>query len=83
MSDYHNYYENLAFPPQPIKSQDNLPKQCRKTVVLIEAIEKAEQCLKQAQEAEEKLLKIKRILQRKNTSYESKVINIYSLVKDL
>ena len=83
MSNSHDYYENLAFPPQPIKSQDDLPEQCRQTVVLIEAIEKAERCLQKAQEAEEKLLKIKRILQRKSFSYEHKVIATYNIVKDL
>ena len=83
MSDSHDYYENLAFPPQPIKSQDDLPEQCRQTVVLIEAIEKADRCFKKAQEAEEKLLKIKRILQRKTASYASKIIATYDIVKDL
>lgn len=40
MSDYHNYKENLAFPP--IGSQDDLNEQGRKSDVLIKAIEKCE-----------------------------------------
>ena len=59
MSDYHDYHENLAFPPQPIKSQDNLPEQCRQTVVLIEAIEKADRCFSEALELKRKLKKNK------------------------
>lgn len=83
MSDYHNYHENLAFPPQPIKSQDNLPEQCRQTVVLLEAIEKADKCFKHAEELTQKLKKIKTILQRKNSSYEHKIIATYEIVKDI
>lgn len=43
MSDYHDYYENLAFPPQEIKSQDDIRKpEQRKSDVLIAAIDKCE-----------------------------------------
>lgn len=42
MSDYHDYHENLAFPPQEIKSQDDLSEQGRQSDVLIKALEKCE-----------------------------------------
>ena len=42
MSDYHDYYENLAFPPQEIKSQHELSEQGRQSDVLIATIEKCE-----------------------------------------
>ena len=43
MSDYHDYYENLAFPPQEIKSQDDIRKpEQRESDVLIAAIERCE-----------------------------------------
>ena len=55
MSDYHNYKENLAFPPQEIKSQDDLNKQGRKSEVLIKALEKCEKLEKQLKIAKEYL----------------------------
>ncbi len=45
MSDYHDYKENLAFPP--IGSQDDLNEQGRDSEVLIKAIEKCEKLEKQ------------------------------------
>lgn len=39
-SDYLNYEENLVFPPQEIKSQDDLNTQCRQSEVLIKALDK-------------------------------------------
>ena len=39
-SDYLNYEENLVFPPQEIKSQDDLNTQCRQSDVLIKALDK-------------------------------------------
>ena len=45
MSDYHNYKDNLAFPP--IGSQDDLNEQGRDSEVLIKAIEKCEKLEKQ------------------------------------
>lgn len=51
MSDYHNYKENLAFPP--IGSQDDLNEQGRKSDVLIKAIEKCEKLEKQLKIARE------------------------------
>jgi hypothetical protein len=42
MSDYTNYKENLAFPPKPIGSQDELPEIGRQSEVLIKALEKCE-----------------------------------------
>ena len=48
MSDYNDYKENLAFPPQEIKSQDDIRKpEQRKYDVLIKAIEKCEKLEKQ------------------------------------
>jgi hypothetical protein len=79
-----DYEDNLVFPPQEVKSQDVLTSSgTRQSDVLIEAIEKADRCFKDAAEANEKLLKIKRILQRKTASYASKIINIHNIVKDL
>ena len=40
MSDYHDYHENLAFPP--IGSQDELTQKGRQSEVLVAAIEKCE-----------------------------------------
>lgn len=40
MSDYHDYHENLAFPP--IGSQDELTQEGRQSDVLVAAIEKCE-----------------------------------------
>ena len=45
MSDYHDYHENLAFPP--IGSQDDLNEQGRQSEVLIAALEKCEKLEKQ------------------------------------
>lgn len=47
MSDYHDYYENLAFPPQEIKSQHELSEQGRQSDVLIATIEKCEKLEKE------------------------------------
>lgn len=41
-SDYLNYEENLVFPPQEIKSQDELTGQGRQSEVLIKAIDTCE-----------------------------------------
>ena len=46
-SDYLNYEENLVFPPQEIKSQDDINAQGRQSEVLIKAIEKCEKLEKQ------------------------------------
>ena len=56
MSDYHDYYENLAFPP---KSADDLNKQERQSEVLIEAIEKCEKLEKQLKIAKKGLTELK------------------------
>lgn len=42
MSDYHDYHENLAFPPQEVKSQDDIKQENRSSDVLIKAVEKCE-----------------------------------------
>lgn len=55
MSDYHDYYENLAFPPQEIKSQDDLNKQGRESDVLVSTIEKCAKLEKQLKIAVEAL----------------------------
>ena len=55
MSDYHDYYENLAFPP---KSADDLNKQGRQSDVIIATIEKCERLEKQLKLAIEGLMKI-------------------------
>lgn len=56
MSDYHDYHENLAFPPQEIKSQDKLTTAGgRQTDVLIKAVEKCENLEKQLKIAIEAL----------------------------
>lgn len=47
MSDYHDYNENLVFPPQEIKSQHELSEQGRQSEVLIKAIEKCEKLEKE------------------------------------
>lgn len=47
MSDYHDYHENLVFPPQEIKSQHELSEQGRQSEVLIKAIEKCEKLEKE------------------------------------
>lgn len=59
MSDYHNYKENLAFPPQDVKSQDDLNKQGRKSEVLIKALDKCEKLEKQLKIAKKGLTEIK------------------------
>lgn len=41
-SDYLNYQDNLVFPPQEIKSQDELTEQDRQSDVLIKALDKCE-----------------------------------------
>lgn len=58
MSDYHDYHENLAFPPQEIKSADDLNEQKRQSEVLIKAIEKCEKLEKQLMIAESWLREI-------------------------
>lgn len=63
MSDYHDYYENLAFPPQEIKSQDDLNKQGRESDVLVSAIEKCEKLEKQLKIAESWLRECKDIIE--------------------
>lgn len=55
MSDYHDYYENLAFPPQEIKSQHELSEQGRQSDVLIAEIERCEKLEKQLKIAVEAL----------------------------
>ena len=55
MSDYHDYYENLAFPPKEIKSQHELSEQGRQSEVLVAAIEKCEKLEKQLKIAIEAL----------------------------
>lgn len=57
MSDYHDYHENLAFPPQEVKSQDELTERGRQSDVLIKAIEKCKSL-------EDKIKKYKKILVR-------------------
>ena len=47
MSDYNDYYENLAFPPQEIKSQQELSEQGKQSAVLIAAIERCEKLEKE------------------------------------
>lgn len=47
MSDYHDYHENLAFPPQEVKSQDDVKQEGRQSEVLIKALEKCEKLEKQ------------------------------------
>ena len=51
MSDYNDYKENLAFPPKPIGSQDELPEIGRQSEVLIKALEKCEKLENQLREA--------------------------------
>lgn len=46
-SDYLDYENNLAFPPQEIKSQDDLSEQGRQSEVLITAIERCEKLEKE------------------------------------
>lgn len=58
MSDYHDYYENLVFPPQEIKSQHELSEQGRQSEVLVAAIEKCERLEKQLKIAESWLREI-------------------------
>ena len=41
-SDYLDYENNLAFPPQEVKSQDELTQDGRQSEVLVAAIEKCE-----------------------------------------
>ena len=41
-SDYLNYENDLVFPPQEIKSQDDLNTQGRQSDVLIKALDKRE-----------------------------------------
>lgn len=41
-SDYLDYENNLAFPPQEVKSQDDMLQDGRQSEVLIKAIEKCE-----------------------------------------
>lgn len=57
MSDYHDYKENLAFPP--IGSQDDLNEQGRDSEVLIKAIEKCERLGKENQQLKELLRRCK------------------------
>lgn len=57
MSDYHDYKENLAFPP--IGSQDDLNEQGRDSEVLIKAIEKCEKLEKQLKIAKKGLTELK------------------------
>ena len=52
MSDYHDYYENLAFPP---KSADDLNEQGRQSDVIIATIEKCQKLEKQLKIAIEAL----------------------------
>ena len=58
MSDYNDYNENLAFPPQEIKSQHELSEQGRQSEVLVAAIEKCEKLEKQLKIAESWLREI-------------------------
>lgn len=53
MSDYHDYHENLAFPP--IGSQDDLNEQGRQSEVLIAALEKCERLEQENQQLKELL----------------------------
>lgn len=41
-SDYLDYENNLAFPPQEVKSQDDIKQDGRQSEVLIKALEKCE-----------------------------------------
>ena len=58
MSDYNDYNENLAFPPQEIKSQHELSEQGIQSEVLVAAIEKCEKLEKQLKIAESWLREI-------------------------
>jgi hypothetical protein len=53
-----DYEDNLVFPPQEIKSQDDLNAQGRQSDVLIKAIEKCEKLEKQLKIAESWLREI-------------------------
>lgn len=57
-SDYLDYEDNLVFPPQDIKSQDDLSEQRRQSDVLIDAIEKCSKLEKQLKVAESWLREI-------------------------
>ena len=59
MSDCHDYHKNLAFPPQDIKSQDDVKQDGRQSEVLIKAIEKCEKLEKQLKIAKKGLTEIK------------------------
>ena len=58
MSDYNDYNENLAFPPQEIKSQHEISEQGRQSEVFVAAIEKCEKLEKQLKIAESWLREI-------------------------
>lgn len=58
-SDYLDYENNLAFPPQEVKSQDDIKHQdTRSSDVLIKAVEKCEKLEKQLETAKAGLLSI-------------------------
>ena len=55
-SDYLNYEENIIFPPQEIKSQDDIKHQeTRSSEVLLEALAKCEKLEKQLKIAKDTL----------------------------
>lgn len=71
MSDHHDYYENLAFPP--IGSQDDLNEQGRQSDVVISAIEKCEKLEKQLKIAVEAL----KSLRTEQTVIDKATGNVY------
>ena len=83
MSDYLDYKNNLAFPPNDIKSQDFMPKKGRESDVLLDTIDKAKYWYDVASKQEEIIYKVKKYINSNKLSYESKVLRIYKLFRDL
>ena len=63
-SDYLDYENNLAFPPQEVKSQDDVKHQdTRSSDVLIKAVEECEKLEKENQQLKELLKECKHIIE--------------------
>jgi hypothetical protein len=62
MSDYTNYNDNLAFPPKPIGSQDELPEIGRQSEVLLATIDECQKLKRENQKLQEVLKRVKTFL---------------------
>lgn len=73
-----DYHDNLVFPPQEVKSQDDIKQEGRQSEVLIKALEKCEKLEKQLKIAVDMLKRINMYSLASNDDVDDQVADIFN-----